>query len=140
MRRSPISTCCRRSASSPGSTSAAIAPWTDGQSLVPLLGGAARSEPVLMEYAAEGSPRRSSRSARAVTSSSIARSIRRNSMIWNRIRSNCSTSPPIRQNAALVAGFLEKVRRRWDMAGFDAAVRESQARRWVVYPALRNGA
>ncbi len=24
--------------------------------------------------------------------------------------------------------------------GFDAAVRESQARRWVVYPALRNGA
>ena len=26
------------------------------------------------------------------------------------------------------------------MAGFDAAVRESQARRWVVYPALRNGA
>ena len=23
---------------------------------------------------------------------------------------------------------------------FDAAVRESQARRWVVYPALRNGA
>ena len=29
---------------------------------------------------------------------------------------------------------------RWDMAAFDAAVRESQARRWVVYPALRNGA
>ena len=26
------------------------------------------------------------------------------------------------------------------MAAFDAAVRESQARRWVVYPALRNGA
>ena len=44
------------------------------------------------------------------------------------------------QNAAMVAGFMEKVRRRWDMAGFDAAVRESQARRWVVYPALRNGA
>ncbi len=28
---------------------------------------------------------------------------------------------------------------RWDMARFDAEVRESQARRWVVYPALRNG-
>jgi choline-sulfatase len=28
---------------------------------------------------------------------------------------------------------------RWDLAAFDAAVRESQARRWVVYPALRNG-
>ena len=40
----------------------------------------------------------------------------------------------------LVADFMAKVRARWDMAAFDAAVRESQARRWVVYPALRNGA
>jgi choline-sulfatase len=29
---------------------------------------------------------------------------------------------------------------RWDLADFDAEVRESQARRWVVYEALRNGA
>jgi choline-sulfatase len=29
---------------------------------------------------------------------------------------------------------------RWDLDRFDAAVRESQARRWVVYEALRNGA
>ena len=43
-------------------------------------------------------------------------------------------------NAGLVADFMDKVQARWDMAGFDAAVRESQARRWVVYPALRNGA
>ncbi len=35
---------------------------------------------------------------------------------------------------------MRKVRARWDMARFDAEVRESQARRWVVYPALRNGA
>ena len=28
---------------------------------------------------------------------------------------------------------------RWDLAGFDASVRESQARRCVVYPALRQG-
>jgi choline-sulfatase len=28
---------------------------------------------------------------------------------------------------------------RWDLAQFDAQVRESQARRWVVYEALRNG-
>src|SRR4029077_15543866 len=40
----------------------------------------------------------------------------------------------------LVAEFMAGVRARWDMAAFDAAVRESQARRWVVYPALRNGA
>jgi choline-sulfatase len=42
--------------------------------------------------------------------------------------------------ADLVSAFMEKVRARWNMATFDAAVRESQARRWVVYPALRNGA
>ena len=40
----------------------------------------------------------------------------------------------------LVSAFMDKVRARWDMPAFDAAVRESQARRWVVYPALRNGA
>ena len=28
---------------------------------------------------------------------------------------------------------------RWDLAAFDAAVRESQARRWVVYEDLRKG-
>ncbi len=31
-------------------------------------------------------------------------------------------------------------RARWDLDGFDAEVRESQARRHVVYQALRNGA
>ena len=44
------------------------------------------------------------------------------------------------ENAGLVERFMAKVRARWDMAAFDAAVRESQARRWVVYPALRSGA
>ena len=29
---------------------------------------------------------------------------------------------------------------RWNLPAYDAAVRESQARRWVVYEALRNGA
>jgi choline-sulfatase len=28
---------------------------------------------------------------------------------------------------------------RWDLAAFDADVRQSQAGRWVVYEALRNG-
>ena len=28
---------------------------------------------------------------------------------------------------------------RWDLEAFDAQVRESQARRWVVYEALRQG-
>ena len=39
--------------------------------------------------------------------------------------------------AARMAG---KVRHLWDMPAYDAEVRESQARRHVVYAALRNGA
>ena len=52
-------------------------------------------------------------------------------------RTNLATDPG---HKPLVESFMAKVRARWDMAAFDAAVRQSQARRWVVYPALRNGA
>lgn len=117
-----------------------IAPWTDGQSLLPLAGGKERSAPVLMEYAAEGS-----------YAPMVA--IREGKYKFV----HCELDPPqlfdleadpreLTNLAAdpmhedLVSVFMEKVRARWDMAGFDAAVRESQARRWVVYPALRNGA
>ncbi|MCC2688446.1 MAG: choline-sulfatase [Rhizobiaceae bacterium] len=118
----------------------AIAPWTDGRSLLPLTGGAERSEPVLMEYAAEGS-----------SAPLVAIRDGRYKFVHCEIdppqlydlesdpleRLNLAADPA---NAILVATFMEKVRARWDMAGFDAAVRESQARRQVVYPALRNGA
>lgn len=117
-----------------------IMPWTDGQSLVPLTQGARRSEPVLMEYAAEGS-----------YAPMVAMRAGRFKFVHCEIdppqlfdlesdpleRVNLAADP---KHAALVATFMEKVRGRWDMAAFDAAVRESQARRWVVYPALRNGA
>jgi choline-sulfatase len=43
-------------------------------------------------------------------------------------------------HADLAETFAQSVRRYWDMAAFDAEVRQSQARRWVVYEALRNGA
>lgn len=118
----------------------AIMPWTDGQSLKPLLDGGTREAPVPMEYAAEGShaPLVGLREGR-----------------YKFV--HCELDPPQLfdleadpheltnlaadpAHAALVESFMEKVRARWDMAGFDAAVRASQARRWVVYPALRNGA
>jgi len=117
-----------------------ITPWTDGQSLLPLTKGMDRAKPVLMEYAAEGSY------APLV-------GIREGKYKFV----HCEIDPPQLfdlesdpheldnlaarpEHGSLVAGFMEKIRARWDMAAFDAAVRESQARRWVVYPALRNGA
>jgi choline-sulfatase len=117
-----------------------IAPWTDGRSLLPLTAGSDRTHPVLMEYAAEGSH-----------APIVAIRTGRFKFV------HCEIDPPqlfdlgsdpleLTNLAAypayggLVAEFMAEVRARWDMAAFDAAVRESQARRWVVYPALRNGA
>ncbi|MCO5083326.1 MAG: choline-sulfatase [Rhizobiaceae bacterium] len=118
---------------------AGIAPWTDGQSLLPVANGEERTAPVLMEYAAEGSyaPMVAVRGGR-----------------YKFV--HCEIDPPQLfdlesdphelknlaadpAHAGAVAALRESVGARWDMAAFDAAVRESQARRWVVYPALRNG-
>ncbi|MBB4004475.1 choline-sulfatase [Aurantimonas endophytica] len=118
----------------------AVAPWTDGHSLLPVARGEASPAPVYMEYAAEGSE------APLV-------SIRRGRFKFN----HCELDPPQLfdlaadphelvdladdpAHAETLAGFEAEMRARWDMARFDADVRESQARRWVVYEALRNGA
>ncbi len=121
-----------------------IMPWTDGESILPMApanGTArARSGPVLIEYAAEASY------APLVC-------IREGNYKFN----HCELDPPQLfdlatdpneltnlaenpANAPMVAEFMKQVRSRWDMAAFDAEVRQSQARRWVVYEALRNGA
>src|SRR3546814_17933875 len=50
--------------------------------------------------------------------------------------SNLAAEPA---QAERVKGFMARVRARWDLARFDAEVRQSQARRWVVYDALRQG-
>jgi choline-sulfatase len=122
-----------------GADLAEVAPWTDGESLVPMTTGASRVTPVFMEYAAEASY------APLV-------SIRQGDWKFN----HCELDPPQLFNLAddpyelnnlaadpdyadTVKKFDAMRRERWDMARFDAAVRESQARRWVVYEALRNG-
>lgn len=118
----------------------AIEPWSDGESLLPLMQGGCRETPVYMEYAAEGSY------APLVT-------IRQGRYKFN----HCELDPPQLFNLAedpqelnnlaedpahteLLNEFQQHCRERWDMARFDANVRESQARRLIVYEALRNGA
>ncbi|WP_371226493.1 choline-sulfatase [Roseovarius sp. 2305UL8-3] len=116
-----------------------VSPWVEGQSLVPQGKGAKRMSPVAMEYAAEASysPLIALRQGR-----------------WK--YTNCAldpeqlfdleSDPQELTNLAedpSVAKVLEYFRResaaRWDLEAFDAQVRESQARRWVVYEALRQG-
>ncbi|MEX3008039.1 choline-sulfatase [Hoeflea sp. TYP-13] len=116
-----------------------VKPWTDGESLLPLIGGGERHLPVLMEYAAEGSY------APLVC-------IRDNQYKFV----HCELDPPqlfdlqadpLEQNniaadpqqSEVLEKYAAMAKARWDMEQFDAAVRESQARRWVVYEALRNG-
>lgn len=117
-----------------------VAPWTDGETLLPLIGGTAARGPVAIEYAAEGS---------------IAPMVALVDGPWKYIRCpadpellyNLDTDPDERQNRAgdaSCAEILAKLRSmadaRWDLAAYDGEVRQSQARRWVVYEALRNGA
>lgn len=116
-----------------------IAQWTDGQSLLPLIEGGTRTSPVLMEYAAEGSyaPLVAIRDGRyKFVHCEIDPSQLFDLESDPHELDNLAARP---EHGALVDAFMQKIRSRWDMAAFDTAVRESQARRWVVYPALRNG-
>lgn len=116
-----------------------VMPWTDGISLVPQLQGAARTAPVAMEYAAEGS---------------ITPLVCLREGAWKYIRCaadpeqlfDLENDPEERKNLAadlgaadILARFRTAADARWDLAAYDAEVRQSQARRWVVYEALRNG-
>jgi choline-sulfatase len=111
----------------------------DGASLLSIAGGGSRA-PVPMEYAAEGS---------------------RSPMVALRDEAFkltlCADDPPqlfdlaadpheLRDLAAepahavTLAGLTARAAEQWDLARFNADVRASQARRRVVYAALRNGA
>ncbi|MEM6497252.1 MAG: choline-sulfatase [Pseudomonadota bacterium] len=117
----------------------AVLPWTTGESLLPLARGETRASPVLMEYAAEGSyaPLVAIRSGRY----KYVRCALDPEQLFD-----LDNDPHEREN--LVgrpehADALEALRKdadqRWDLDRFDAEVRRSQARRLVVYDALRSG-
>lgn len=116
-----------------------VAPWVTGETLVPLGQGGSRETPVAMEYTAEASY------APLV-------SLRQGKWKFNR----CSLDPdqlfdleadphelrnlaPDPAHGEALKRFSDMADARWDLGAFDAAVRESQARRWVVYDALRQG-
>ncbi len=116
-----------------------VMPWTTGENLVPLAQGEERTAPVAMEYAAEASY------APLV-------SLRYGKWKYNA----CALDPeqlfdmeadpheltnlaPDPAHAGTLSALRVKAQARWDLAQFDADVRASQARRWVVYDALRQG-
>ncbi|AXI47482.1 choline-sulfatase [Sulfitobacter sp. SK012] len=113
--------------------------WTTGQSLVPMGQGVERTEPVAMEYAAEG------------TQTPMV-SLRYGKWKFNRCAidpdqlfdleadphelNNLAEHP---EHQGTRSTLRAKSEARWDLAAYDADVRKSQARRWVVYEALRQG-
>ncbi|RCL02986.1 MAG: Arylsulfatase A [Candidatus Tokpelaia sp. JSC189] len=118
-----------------------IMSWIDGHSLKPLLEDAEYAEsPVLMEYSAEGSyaPLVAIRKGKYKFVHCKIDPYQLFDLESDPLELNNLADDP--RNASLVAAFMEEVRTQWDMEAFDGAVRQSQARRWVIYPALRNGA
>ena len=112
----------------------------DGESLLPLARGEERRSPLRMEYAAEGSyaPLVSVRDARFKFNHCELDPPQLFDLETDpRELTNLAADPA---QAERVAAFMGLVRANWDMARFDAEVRQSQARRLVVYEALRQGA
>ncbi|MBL4766869.1 MAG: choline-sulfatase [Rhodobacteraceae bacterium] len=122
-----------------GVSMANIAPWTDGEDHTPLANGAERTSPVAIEYAAEGS------NAPLV-------SLRYGKWKYNRCMLDpdqlfdLDADPHELTNLAghpdhqgTLQTLRAKSETRWDLDKFDADIRASQARRWVVYEALRQG-
>ena len=128
-RRSAISRACRWKRSRPGPKAHAFA----------LRPGEVRTAPVAMEYAAEGC---------------YAPMVALRYGPWKYTKCtldpeqlfNLDDDPDELTNLAADRRpsrhphtLRDKSEARWDLARFDAGVRASQARRWVVYEALRNG-
>ncbi len=118
---------------------AAVRPWIDGESLIPVLEGRERTTPVRIEYAAEAS---------------CAPLVGLRTEKYKFV--HCELDPPLLFDlendphetrnlasasncSALVNEFSNMIRTLWDLQAYDAAVRTSQAQRLVVHNALKGG-
>jgi len=117
----------------------AILPWVQGKTLVPLGQGAARQEPVAMEYAAEASiaPMVSLRHGKWKFNHCMADPDQLFDLEADPHELTDLAGDPA--HAETLAQLRAETQARWDLDAFDAQVRESQARRLVVYEALRQG-
>lgn len=117
-----------------------VAPWMAGKSLLPIVRGIAERGAVPMEYAAEASyaPLVGLREGRY----KYVRCALDPDQLFDletdpHERANLADDPA---HAEALSGLRAAAAARWDLDRFDADVRRSQARRWIVYEALRNGA
>ncbi|MEL6798631.1 MAG: choline-sulfatase [Pseudomonadota bacterium] len=116
-----------------------VMPWTDGESLVPTATGTERTAPVAMEYAAEASitPLVALRYGKWKYTRCTADPDQLFDLDADpHERTNLATDP---KHQGTLTTLHAKSEARWDLARFDADVRASQARRLVVYDALRQG-
>ena len=138
----PVSTIdvCPTLAELAGADMQAVSPWTEGRSLVGVAQGKVERGTVAIEYAAEAS---------------YAPVVALRDEQYKYVR--CTLDPELlfdlindphelvnlaqsSEHAEVLQGMRKLADSRWDLQRFDDDVRRSQARRWVVYEALRNGA
>ena len=116
-----------------------IAPWTEGESLIGVANNEKTRGPVAIEYAAEASyaPVVALRDG----DYKYVRCVLDPDMLFNLADDphelhNLVDDPA---HSKALNALQTMADTRWDLERFDEEVRRSQARRWVVYEALRNG-